>query len=114
MNKVGIIIDVSHVSDEAFYQAVEISEVPVIASHSSLRHFTPGFERNVDDEMLSKLAEKGGVLQINFGSSFISQRSRNYSTKMEKYLKEKFSGDRSNLSEEIIVIFFPSAFAFFE
>lgn len=102
MNKVGIIIDVSHVSDEAFYQAVEISEVPVIASHSSLRHFTPGFERNVDDEMLSKLAEKGGVLQINFGSSFISQRSRNYSTKMEEYLKEKFSGDRSSLSEEII------------
>ena len=102
MNKVGIIIDVSHVSDEAFYQAVEISEVPVIASHSSLRHFTTGFERNVDDEMLSKLAEKGGVLQINFGSSFISQRSRNYSTKMEEYLKEKFSGDRSNLSEEII------------
>lgn len=102
MNRVGIMIDVSHVSDKAFYQAIEISEVPVIASHSSLRYFTPGFERNVGDEMLRKLAEKGGVLMINFGSSFISQRSRNYSIKMEEYLKEKFSEGRSNLSQEII------------
>ena len=102
MNRVGIMIDISHVSDEAFYQAIEISEVPVIASHSSLRHFTPGFERNVDDAMLSKLAEKGGVLQINFGSSFISQRSRDYSTEMEEYLQEKYGEERSNLSEETI------------
>ena len=102
MNRVGIMIDISHVSDEAFYQAIEISEVPVIASHSSLRHFTPGFERNVDDPMLSKLAEKGGVLQINFGSSFISQRSRDYSTEMEEYLQEKYGEERSNLSEETI------------
>ena len=79
MNRVGIMIDVSHVNDEAFYQAIEISKVPVIASHSSLRYFTPGFKRNIDDAMLNKLAEKGGVLQINFGSNFISQRSRNYS-----------------------------------
>jgi membrane dipeptidase len=102
MNRVGIMIDISHVNDEAFYQAIEISEAPVIVSHSSLRHFTPGFERNVDDAMLSKLAEKGGVLQINFGSSFISQRSRNYSTAMEEFLQEKFGEDRSDLSEEII------------
>ena len=102
MNRVGIMIDISHVNDEAFYQAIEISEVPVIASHSSLRHFTPGFDRNVDDAMLSKLAEKGGVLQINFGSSFISQRSRDYSAEMEEYLQEKFGEERSNLSEEII------------
>ena len=102
MNRVGIMIDISHVNDEAFYQAIEISEVPVIASHSSLRHFTPGFDRNVDDAMLSKLAEKGGVLQINFGSSFISQRSRDYSTEMEEYLQEKYGEERSNLSEEII------------
>ena len=102
MNRVGIMIDVSHVSDEAFYQAIQISKVPVIASHSSLRYFTPGFKRNVDDDMLSKLAEKGGVIQINFGSSFISQRSRNYSIEMEDYLKEKFGEERSNQSEEII------------
>ena len=62
MNKVGIMVDISHVSDKAFYESIEISEVPVIASHSSLRHFTPGFERNVSDDMLIKLASKGGVI----------------------------------------------------
>jgi len=82
MNKVGIIVDISHVNDDAFFQAIEISDVPVIASHSSLRHFTPGFERNVSDEMLIKLAEKGGVIQINFGSDFLNQDSREHSSKL--------------------------------
>jgi len=71
MNRVGILVDVSHVSDDAFLQAVELSQVPVIASHSSLRHFVPGFERNVSDEMLARLALKGGVLMVNFGSAFL-------------------------------------------
>lgn len=71
MNKLGIMVDVSHVSDAAFYQAVALSAVPVIASHSSLRHFTPGLERNVDDKMLKAMAKKGGVIMINFGSYFL-------------------------------------------
>ncbi|NNE36444.1 MAG: membrane dipeptidase [Rhodothermales bacterium] len=71
MNRVGIMIDVSHVSDNAFRQAVEISGVPVIASHSSMRHFTPGWQRNMDDDLLQLLAAKGGVVMINFGSSFL-------------------------------------------
>ena len=58
---------------EAFYQALALSKAPMIASHSSLRKFTPGFERNMSDEMLIALAEKGGVLQINFGSSFLNR-----------------------------------------
>ena len=103
MNKVGIMIDVSHVNDEAFYQAVELSQVPVIASHSSLRYFTPGFERNVDDEMLKKLAEKGGVLQINFGSSFINQRSRGYVDQVNNYLDKKFGLERRGVSQREIV-----------
>ena len=78
MNRLGIMIDVSHVSDEAFWQIIEISEVPVIASHSSARHFTPGFERNMSDEMIVAMAERGGVIQINFGSSFITQEAREY------------------------------------
>ena len=102
MNKVGLMIDVSHVNDEAFYQAIELSQVPVIASHSSLRHFTPGFERNVDDVMLNKLAEKGGVLQINFGSSFISQRPRDYMDLMNNFLELKFGQSREGVSEEVI------------
>ncbi len=75
MNKIGMMVDISHVSDDAFYQVMEISQVPVIASHSSARHFTPGFERNMSDDMIKLLAKKGGVIQINFGSTFVSQSS---------------------------------------
>ena len=78
MNRLGIMVDVSHVSDDAFWQVMEISKVPAIASHSSARHFTPGFERNMSDEMIVALAEKGGVIQINFGSSFVSEEALLY------------------------------------
>ena len=71
MNRVGIMVDISHVDDDTFYQVMELSKAPCIASHSSCRHFTPGFERNMNDDMIKKLAEKGGVIQINFGSSFL-------------------------------------------
>jgi membrane dipeptidase len=74
MNKHGIMIDISHVSDRTFYQVLEITQVPVIASHSSCRKYTPGFERNMDDDMLKALAKNGGVIQINFGSSFLDKR----------------------------------------
>jgi membrane dipeptidase len=71
MNRVGIMVDISHVSDNTFYDVMEITSVPVIASHSSARKFTPGFERNMDDDMIRKLAENKGVIMINFGGSFI-------------------------------------------
>jgi membrane dipeptidase len=80
MNRVGIMIDVSHVSDDAFWQVMDLSEVPVIASHSSARHFTPGFERNMSDEMIKRLAEEGGVIMINYGSSFITAEANAYSS----------------------------------
>lgn len=78
MNRVGIMIDISHVSDDAFHQTLALTKVPVIASHSSCRHFTPGFERNMSDDMLDKLAANGGVILVNFGSSFIRQNSLEY------------------------------------
>jgi len=78
MNRLGIMVDISHVSDEAFYQVLEISKAPLIASHSSARHFTPGFERNMSDEMIRALADKGGVIQINFGSSFLTREGREW------------------------------------
>ena len=71
MNKVGMMVDISHVSDSTFYQVLKITRAPVIASHSSCRRFTPGFERNMNDDMLKHLAKNGGVIQINFGSSFL-------------------------------------------
>ncbi len=75
MNEMGVMVDVSHISDLAFYDVMKISQVPVIASHSSARHFTPGFERNMSDEMIKTLAAHGGVIFINFGSTFINQKS---------------------------------------
>jgi membrane dipeptidase len=75
MNRLGIMVDISHVTDEAFYQVLAISKVPVIASHSSPRHFTPGWERNMSDEMIRALAKNGGVIQINFGSSFVNKEA---------------------------------------
>ncbi len=71
MNRVGIMVDLSHVSDNTFRDALAITQVPVIASHSSVRKFTPGFERNMSDELIQAMAKNGGVMMINFGGSFI-------------------------------------------
>jgi membrane dipeptidase len=72
MNRLGILVDVSHVSDAAFDDVLALCSVPPIASHSSCRAFTPGFERNLDDARIERLAAAGGVLQINFGSAFLT------------------------------------------
>lgn len=84
MNRVGIMVDVSHLSDDAIRQAVEVSQVPVIASHSSSRHFTPGFERNISDELIRVVAAKGGVVMINFGSGFLTQAANAYELEVRK------------------------------
>ena len=100
MNNIGIMLDISHVSDDAFYQVIELTKVPVIASHSSLRRFTPGFERNMDDEMIKKLGENGGVIMINFGSSFVSKEAgkwRSGLTAARKALVEKEGEDSPKL-----------------
>ena len=76
MNRVGIMVDISHVSDSTFYQVMDLTDVPVIASHSSCRHFTPGFERNMSDDMIRRLGEENGVIQINFGSTFLDGHSQ--------------------------------------
>src|SRR4029078_13338743 len=76
MNRVGIMIDVSQLSDDSFDDVLRLSGVPVIASHSSCRSFTPGWERNMSDDMIRRLAEAGGVIQINFGSGFLSGEIR--------------------------------------
>jgi len=75
MNRVGIMVDISHVTDDVINQVLDMTNVPVIASHSSCRHFTPGWERNMGDEEIKRLKENGGVIQINYGSSFITQAS---------------------------------------
>ncbi|MDA2925892.1 dipeptidase [Acidobacteria bacterium AH-259-G07] len=88
MNRLGMMIDVSHVSDQTFFQVLELSKAPVIASHSSCRYFTPAWERNISDEMLVRLKENGGVIQINFGSSFVNDTYRKKRDEGRKHINE--------------------------
>ena len=99
LNDHGVMIDISHLSDAAAWQAIELSEAPVIASHSSLRHFVPGFQRNMSDAMLEALAAKGGVIQINFGSGFVSAPARAWADRRQIAYRERF-GERTGTAAE--------------
>src|SRR5271170_4426472 len=72
MNRQGIMVDISHVSDKTFYDALEVSKAPLIASHSSCRALC-NHVRDMSDDMIKALAAKGGVIQINYEKSFIDQ-----------------------------------------
>jgi membrane dipeptidase len=76
MNRLGMIVDISHVSDKSFYDALETSKAPLFASHSSCRAICDA-PRNMSDDMIRTLAAKGGVIQINYHVGFISQEFRN-------------------------------------
>lgn len=76
MNRLGIIVDVSHASDESFYNVLEVSETPVIASHSCARSICNS-HRNLDDKMLKALAENGGVIQMCILSSYVEEPAPN-------------------------------------
>ena len=93
MNKLGMIVDISHVSDSSFYDILKLSKAPVVATHSSCRHFTPDWERNMSDEMIKMLAEKNGIMMISFGSIFIDDEFRKKVDQTHKelvqFLKDK-------------------------
>jgi membrane dipeptidase len=75
MNRLGIMVDVSHLSDDSIRDVLAATNVPVIASHSGMRHFTPGFERNISDELAKAVAAEGGVVQLVFGTGFIDAKA---------------------------------------
>lgn len=106
MNRVGIMVDISHVSDSTFYQVMELTKVPAIASHSSCRKFTPGFERNMSDDMIKRLGENGGVIQINFGSTFldgtIAEERNRQRDELRSLLEEKGLSYDDEGAEEVI------------
>jgi membrane dipeptidase len=83
MNRLGMIVDISHVSDATFYQALLISQAPVIASHSSSRELT-NQPRNMTDDMLRAMTNNGGVVMVNFYSAFIDENYRKASSDPEK------------------------------
>jgi membrane dipeptidase len=83
MNRLGMIVDISHVSDATFYQALAVSQAPVIASHSSARALTDQ-PRNMTDDMLRAMTHNGGVVMVNFYSAFIDENYRKASSDPEK------------------------------
>lgn len=99
MNQLGIMVDVSHASDESFYDILEVSEVPVIASHSCARYLCNS-HRNLDDDMLKALAENGGVIQMCILSSYVEEPAPNPARDSAMTaLREKYN-NWENLSDE--------------
>lgn len=99
MNRLGMMVDISHISDKSFYDVLTVSAVPVVASHSSCRALCES-ERNLDDDMLLALRENGGVIQICILSNYLKTPEKN--PEMESKLAElrKKYGDYNDLSED--------------
>jgi membrane dipeptidase len=75
MNRLGMMVDISHVADKTFYDAIAVTKAPVIASHSAARALT-NHPRNMTDDMLRAVAKNGGVVQVNFFNAFIDENYR--------------------------------------
>jgi membrane dipeptidase len=108
LNRLGVMVDISHVSDKTFWDALEVSKAPMIASHSSCRAIS-GHSRNMTDEMIKALAAKGGVIQINYLDSFIDPDLFAYTQKtqaarrelMQKYQNEPRETVMPKIREEL-------------
>jgi len=103
MNRIGMIVDISHVSDKTFWDALEVSKAPIFASHSSCRAISPA-PRNMTDEMIAALGKKHGVVQINFSCDFLNpevyaadEAVRAKMVAMRDELIKKYSGDPQGL-----------------
>src|SRR5262245_24008371 len=82
LNRLGVMVDVSHVSDKTFYDALEVTRAPVLASHSSMRAIA-NHPRNMTDDMLRALAKNQGVVMINYNAAFLSEAFRVASSSAE-------------------------------
>jgi membrane dipeptidase len=118
LNRLAVMVDVSHVSDKTFWDVMEVSRAPVIASHSSCREIS-GHSRNMTDEMIKAMAARGGVIQINYLDQFIDNDLYEYWNKarpLMRELTEKFPG-RENAEkrrEEVAKQFGPAPKASWE
>jgi membrane dipeptidase len=103
MNKLGMMVDISHVSDKTFWDALETSKAPMIASHSSCRALCDA-PRNMTDEMIKALAAKGGVIQINYHVGFLSQTYRDASAKSDELKTRTAAVDKAAGDNEAAAI----------
>jgi membrane dipeptidase len=87
MNRLGVMVDISHVADKTFWDVLEVSRAPLIASHSSCRAIS-GHARNMTDEMIKALGAKGGVIQINYADQFLDNDLYEYSRKAQPLMRE--------------------------
>ncbi|WP_114750845.1 dipeptidase [Pleomorphovibrio marinus] len=99
MNRLGMMIDVSHISDDAFYDVLELSTQPIVATHSSARAICD-HPRNLTDDMIKKLAEKGGVVQVNALSAYVKTPEPNTEREREMELLRETYGDFQEMSPE--------------
>jgi membrane dipeptidase len=112
LNKLGVLVDISHVSDKTFWDALAVSKAPMIASHSSCRALCR-HPRNMTDEMIKALASKGGVIQINYHIEFLDERAASYFKNAEpmfRSLLEKQGGnpDMEKIRAEVTAEFGPA------
>ncbi len=106
MNRLGIMVDISHVDDSTFYQVMKLTKVPAIASHSSARYFSPTTRRDMTDDMIKALAKNGGVMLINFYTAFLdsatAKQQKENNKKIEITLQEKGLKESDSLAKPII------------
>jgi membrane dipeptidase len=95
MNRLGMLVDISHVADKTFYDAIAISKAPIIASHSSARALT-NHPRNMTDDMLCAVARNGGVVQVNFYNAFIDE---SYRKAAEAQAKDRDAAVKANADQ---------------
>jgi membrane dipeptidase len=99
MNQLGMMVDISHVSDNTFYDALAVSKAPLIASHSSCRALCKA-PRNMTDDMIRALARNGGVMDINFYSGFLSPAYRDGFAKIEKQVDDQIAEARARYAKQ--------------
>jgi membrane dipeptidase len=123
MNRLGIMVDISHVDDSTFYQVLAMTDVPCIASHSSCRAFAPTVKRDMTDDMIRKMGEHGGVIHINFYNAFLdsavvnrNQQNRaklailleaqnlKYTDSLAQPIVEQFRKDNPSLNADIEMV----------
>lgn len=101
MNRIGMMIDISHVDDSTFYQVMKLTKAPCIASHSSARFFAPTVRRDMTDDMIKKLGENGGVIDINFYTAFLSNDVARQNKKIDSLLASKGLKSSDSLAKPV-------------